>query len=225
MAFDPCDVCSGCVPANIEPRAFHQMALVALCQIVAAIEGGGGVADNVNISAYGGVATTLGQKTMAASMPVVIASDQSAVPVSGTVTVGNGVGAAAVNIQDGGNSITVDGSVGVTNGAGVAAVNIQDGGNSITVDGIVTQTAATAGTQTETFVASSGAGSVAAGAYSASISNVGVAAATVLGVSVPPGSTVNFAATYDPVTNIYKYLPAIAYDGTGTTLNVLREGP
>jgi hypothetical protein len=62
-----------------------------------------------------------GQQTMANSISVAIASDQSAVPVSGTVaatqsgtwTVGvnNGAGAAAVNIQDGGNSITVDGTV------------------------------------------------------------------------------------------------------------------
>lgn len=84
-----------------------------------------------------------------------------------TVTVDNAAGAAAVNIQDGGNSITVDAvdldirdlafatdsvdvsgsevsldaatlaaleSITVQNGAGAAAVNIQDGGNSITVD-------------------------------------------------------------------------------------------
>lgn len=83
------------------------------------------------------------------------------------ITVQNGAGAAAVNIQDGGNSITVDAAdldirdlafatdkvdvtgsevsldattlaaledITVQNGAGAAAVNIQDGGNSITVD-------------------------------------------------------------------------------------------
>lgn len=68
-----------------------------------------------------------------------------------SVTVQNGAGASAVNIQDGGNSITVDGTVElgsttlaalesttVQNGSGAAAVNIQDGGNSITVDGSVT---------------------------------------------------------------------------------------
>lgn len=37
---------------------------------------------NVNVSEYGGVATTLGQKVSASSLPVVIASDQSAVPIS-----------------------------------------------------------------------------------------------------------------------------------------------
>jgi hypothetical protein len=35
-----------------------------------------------NIAQYGGVATTLGQKAMTASMPVVLASDQSALPVT-----------------------------------------------------------------------------------------------------------------------------------------------
>jgi len=39
-----------------------------------------------NLAQYGGAATSLGQKTMAASVPVAIASDQAAVPISGTVT-------------------------------------------------------------------------------------------------------------------------------------------
>ena len=69
----------------------------------------------------------------------------------GDVTINNGSGVNAVNIQDGGNSITVDGTVSlstsslnalesitVQNGVGAAAVNIQDGGNSITVDGTIT---------------------------------------------------------------------------------------
>jgi hypothetical protein len=50
-----------------------------------------GVGDlNVNIAEYGGVAVALGQTTEAASMPVVIASNQSAIPVtqSGTWNVG-----------------------------------------------------------------------------------------------------------------------------------------
>ena len=53
------------------------------------------------------------------------------------VTVLNGAGGAAVNIQDGGNAITIDGTLtGITND-----VSIDDGGNSITVDGSVTVTA------------------------------------------------------------------------------------
>jgi hypothetical protein len=60
---------------------------------------------------------SLGQKLMALSFPVVIASDQTAISVSsaaqpgvdiGDVTINNAGGAAAVNIQDGGNSITID---------------------------------------------------------------------------------------------------------------------
>jgi len=49
---------------------------------------GGGVASNVNIQQYGGAATTLGQKTMANSVPVVVASDQSTIPVVGNVAAG-----------------------------------------------------------------------------------------------------------------------------------------
>lgn len=37
---------------------------------------------NVNVSEYGGVVTSLGQKTSLASQPVVIASDQSTLPIS-----------------------------------------------------------------------------------------------------------------------------------------------
>lgn len=37
----------------------------------------GGTAENVNVTAWGGTSTSLGQKTMAGSVPVVIASDQS----------------------------------------------------------------------------------------------------------------------------------------------------
>ena len=76
-----------------------------------------------------------GQATMANSAPVVVASDQSTIPVlasqSGTwilgansgidigdVTVNNGSGASAVNIQDGGNSITIDGTVTANAGTG-----------------------------------------------------------------------------------------------------------
>lgn len=43
---------------------------------------------NQNISQYGGTSTTLGQKVSASSIPVVIASDQSAIPVS--LTFGSG---------------------------------------------------------------------------------------------------------------------------------------
>lgn len=115
-----------------------------------------------------------GQATMANSEPVVIASDQSALPISATnldirdltasdvVTVTGGVGQTAdVKVTLDGESVPVTGAfyqatqpvsgtvtasaqpgvdigdVTVNNGAGANAVNIQDGGNSITVDGTV----------------------------------------------------------------------------------------
>lgn len=91
-----------------------------------------------------------GQAAMAASNPVVIANNQSAVPVSftgstgvatqttlaalnaklvtgtdiGDVTINNSTGAAAVNIQDGGNTITVDGTVGITANSSVNVAQI-----------------------------------------------------------------------------------------------------
>lgn len=82
------------------------------------------------VSIEAGIPNALGPANMVASMPVTIASDQTALPVT-----------------DNGGSLTVDGTVSlstttltalenitVQNGAGAAAVNIQDGGNSITVD-------------------------------------------------------------------------------------------
>jgi len=96
---------------------------------------------------------TLGQKAMASSFPVVIASDQSSISVddgsgsltvdgtvastqsgtwninniTGTVSLPTGAATAANQLPDGHN-VTVD------NASGGSAVNIQDGGNVISVD-------------------------------------------------------------------------------------------
>jgi hypothetical protein len=77
----------------------------------------------------------LGQGTMAQSLRVVVASDQSSVPVSAaSLPLPSGASTAALQTQPG-----VDiGDVTVNNAAGGSAVNIQDGGNTITVDGTVT---------------------------------------------------------------------------------------
>lgn len=58
----------------------------------------------------------------------VLASAQPGVDI-GDVTVNNGAGAGAVNIQDGGNSITVDGTVSVAE-----PVSVDDNAGSLTVD-------------------------------------------------------------------------------------------
>lgn len=61
---------------------------------------------NVNVTQIGGAAITEGQKTSANSVPVVIASDQSAIPVTGTITTSPNV-----NVHDGtGVSISSTGS-------------------------------------------------------------------------------------------------------------------
>ena len=126
-----------------------------------------------------------------------------------------------VNIADGGGSITVDAinldirdlvfatdkvdvsnstvaldsatlnaleSITVQNGAGGSAVNIQDGGNSITVD-------SNAVVRTPTFLRPAGTdGTVAAGTFSMSFASVGTANATVGGITLKPGETINFDA-------------------------------
>lgn len=66
--------------------------------------GGGGIASNVNVAQWGGTATTLGQKAMAASVPVVVASNQSNLPtnlaaVGGTAfALGQGTMAASIGV-------------------------------------------------------------------------------------------------------------------------------
>jgi hypothetical protein len=105
------------------------------------------------------------QPISAAALPLPAGASTSALqlPDGHNVTVDNAAGAAAVNVQDGGNSLTVDatslplptgastaalqtqpgvdiGDVTVNNAAGASAVNIQDGGNSITVDGSISIT-------------------------------------------------------------------------------------
>lgn len=114
----------------------------------------------------------LGQTTMAGSSPVVIASNQSAVPISASslplpsgaatsaaqlpnshdVTIDNASGAAAVNVQDGGNSLTVDNTVLSVVGGGTEAtaqrvtiasdstgvLSVDDNGGSLTVDAVIT---------------------------------------------------------------------------------------
>lgn len=146
---------------------------------------------SVNLTQVGGAAVSEGQKPSATSIPVVIASDQSAIPVSGTITTSPNV-----NVHDGtGVSISSTGSslntnvtnfpatqsvsgivtanqgtspwivgidqtgdnndVDVINGAGAAAVNIQDGGNSITVDGTLTTNQITSSLATLTNVSGS----------------------------------------------------------------------
>lgn len=73
---------------------------------------------NTTLSAISGkLPATLGQKAAAASMAVVLASDQSSIPVTGSVTVSGTVAATQSGtwaVTDGGGSITVDGTLAAT---------------------------------------------------------------------------------------------------------------
>jgi len=66
-----------------------------------------------NITQVGGSSITLGQKTMANSFPVVIASDQSAVPISGSVTAnaGTNLNTSLLALEAGGNLAILAGGV------------------------------------------------------------------------------------------------------------------
>lgn len=61
---------------------------------------------NVNVSEYGGAATTLGQKVSASSIPVVIASDQSTIAIS-AATLPLPTGASTSALQTAGNATLV----------------------------------------------------------------------------------------------------------------------
>lgn len=68
-----------------------------------------------------------------------VALDTPTLTALENITVQNGAGAAAVNIQDGGNSITVDGSVSVSNFPASLEIS-NDVGNPVPVSGTVTIT-------------------------------------------------------------------------------------
>lgn len=165
---------------------------------------GGGGGGAVNLTQVGGAAISLGQKTMANSLPVVLASDESTLPISAaSLPLPAGAATAALQTQPG-----VDiGDVTVNNAAGAAAVNVQDGGNSLTVDGsvtvsgtITTKTALTAASPANASVGVASAQVVASngsrkGLLFVNVSNnrisFGVAASAVLdsGVTLYPGGT------------------------------------
>jgi hypothetical protein len=121
------------------------------------------------------------------------------------VTVVNPGGAGAVNIQDGGNSITVDGTVAVSS---LPNEGQQSMANSISVAIASDQ----AGVQrTPTFLRPAGlSGTIPAGRYSMSFANVGTINATVGGITLKPGETMNFDAGA-----INNTLGSVAYSATG----------
>lgn len=91
-------------------------------------------------STFTGRINTLGQKTMANSTPVTLASDQSVIPVSdngGSITIDN----AALSVVGGGTQATALRVTIASDSTGV--VSVDDNGGSLTVDGTVTANAGT----------------------------------------------------------------------------------
>jgi hypothetical protein len=103
------------------------------------------------------------------------------------------------------NNVLAGIDVTVVNPGGAGAVNIQDGGNSITVDG------GTGVQRTPTFLRPANlSGTIPAGRYSMSFANVGTINATVGGITLKPGETINFDAGA-----INNTLGSVAYNATG----------
>ena len=155
------------------------------------------------VSIEAGTPNALGQTTMANSMPVVIASNQTAIPASQSGTW---------------NIAAVTGPVALPTGAATevttALINSNTVLGNLTLNAIDTKlTAATRTPNIRTVI--NAAGSTPAGVYSFSIANVGTAAGSVDGEPLPAGVTVNFdgGALNNTLFNI-------AYDATGTTFVV-----
>lgn len=80
--------------------------------------------------------------------------------------------------------------------------------------------APTAGTAVAAFLEITDASSVAAGKQFARFRNVGISEATVLGTTLRVGEEITFTAYLDPVTSVFKRLPALAYDSSSTVLHI-----
>jgi len=147
---------------------------------------------NTSLSSIDGKLGSLGQKTMAGSAPIVIASDQSAIPVSGTVTANQGT-SPWVNNTSQINGVTPLMGNGVT-GTGSQRVTIASDNTAFTVNtvpktptaGTVTQAAITVGTSAVRLTVSGSAPS---------------ASRSVLVVTPDVGSTATFYVGSATVTN------------------------
>lgn len=110
------------------PNELLRGILIGVNEIAESGGGGGGGGGNVNLTQIVGTAASVGCGTSDAGTLRVAQASNCAFPLP------TGASTAALQTQPG-----VDiGDVTVNNGAAAAAVNIQDGGNSITVDGTVT---------------------------------------------------------------------------------------
>lgn len=107
------------------------------------LPGGGGVSSDVNLADVGGAAVALGQAAMAASIPVVVASDQSTLPVSDAPSSSATVGVAPVVTAAAASSKVLKAGAGnlysfsVTSGASAGVAYVFDA-TSLPANGAVT---------------------------------------------------------------------------------------
>lgn len=164
MALSICEPC--CQPRAWvgDQLAFREAELRVLCGILEVLTSGGGVGANVNIQAFGGTPVTIGQHLMAASMPVVIASNQSDVPINlaqvggAAVAQGHGTAAAAIRVElptDGTGVIASVGSITTSVTPGTAAGNLGKAEDAATASGdtgvaVLLKRSDTAAVQTDT---------------------------------------------------------------------------
>jgi len=150
------------------------------------------------VSIEAGTPNALGQTTMVNSMPVVIASNQTAVPVSGTVA------ATQSGLWNINNLTNITGTVSLPTGAATEATLLLVNNN---------LSSASRTPNIKTYV--NAVGSTTAGIYSFSIANVGSASGLVDGEVLPAGVTVNFDGGA-----MNNTLTAMTFDATGTTFVV-----
>jgi hypothetical protein len=160
------------------------------------------------LNAINGKMPTLGQKAMTASQPVVLASDQSAIPVTSPTLLAKEeeirVLVAALN--------TKAPTLGQKTMVASQPVTLAS-------DQPAIQVAYAAVTRTPTLQNATAAGTVAAGAVQVSILNTGTTAATVAGGQLQPGASI----TWSPPKG--ETLPAINYTATATSpLTISRLG-
>lgn len=102
---------------------------------------------SVNVNQWGGTGTTLGQKAMTASVPVVIASDQSAVTITGTVTTTPPANASTNVAQFGGTNVSTGTGA---SGAGIPRVTVANDSNILATQSGTWTVTANAGTNLNT---------------------------------------------------------------------------
>lgn len=205
----------------------------------------------IDLIAVNGTTISLGQAVMTSSLPVVIASNQTAIPVDGsgatqpvsgsvTANAGTNLNTSALalsatqtdksqftKLTDGTDTALITaageqnviataqpgvdiGDVTINNAGGAAAVNIQDGGNSITIDGTVAATQSGTWTVQPGNTANTTAWKVDGSAVTQPVSYATTGSGTATGalrVELPTNGT-GVIATVGAVTAITNALPA-----------------